>query len=125
MKQLKIIVLVLLFVLLIVAGIQNIEPLRGKYITLQLDLFVKNMKWETKPIPIGFVAPFCFLLGIFLMGIVDFFTMFRLRRNVKQLTNEVKSYRGQNTYASSDSMDYGSDKEESKTQGGSDLETSA
>jgi len=125
MKQLKIIVLVLLFVLLIVAGIQNIEPLRGKYITLQLDLYLKNLKWETKPIPIGFVAPFCFLMGIFIMGIIDFFTMFRLRREVKQLTNEVKSYRGHDTYASSDSIGNGSAKEAIETQEGSALEPPA
>ena len=120
MKQLKIIILVLLFLLLIVAGIQNIEPLRGKYITLQLDLYLKNFKWETKPIPIGFVAPFCFLMGIFLMGLIDFLTMFRLRREVKQLTNEVKSYRGHESYAPANS--FGSEPEKAgEKEEGSDL----
>ena len=87
MKQLKMVVLVLLFVLLVVAGVQNIEPLTGKYVTLQFNLFVDQ--WETKPIPLGFVAPICFLAGVFLMGLIDLSTLFRLRREVKQLKKEV------------------------------------
>lgn len=102
MKQMKMMVLVLLFVLLVVIGIQNIEPLTGKYVTLQLNLFFS--KWETKPIPLGFVAPICFLAGVFLMGLIDFSTLFRLRREIKQLRRDSGAYTGREpNYLSEDS----------------------
>ena len=103
MKQLKMVVFALLLVLVVVAAYQNIEPIRGKYITLGLDLYVAQ--WETQPIPIGFLLPLCFVGGLLIMGLYDFGTTFRLRRQVRGLEKELRAYRGQPMDEEAESQD--------------------
>ena len=103
MKQVKVFVLFLVLVILVVAAYQNIEPIRGKAITLKLDLYFS--KWETKPIPIAFIAPTCFLTGIFIMVLYNIGTTFGLRRQVKSLENALKKTRSLESDLSDDAME--------------------
>jgi len=75
----------------VTAAYQNITPIKGKSITLGLDLFVA--KWQTHPIPLGFVIVMCFVGGALIMALVDIPMLFRLRKRVRVLDKELAAYR--------------------------------
>ncbi len=103
MRTIKLVLSVILLVLVITAGVQNIEPLRGEHITLQLDLFF--WKWQTAPIPLGFVAPICFLAGVLLMGAYDLVNTGRIKKQLKGAEKELGALRAQTGYDAPESMD--------------------
>ncbi len=105
MKQVKTIVMLLLIILAVTAAYQNISPIKGKTITLGLDLYVAS--WQTQPIPLGFVVVLCFVAGAFIMGLVDFPAMLRLRKRVKTLEKDLSLYHPAGAVALSDSSDDG------------------
>jgi uncharacterized integral membrane protein len=91
MKQVKMILLLLIIILAVTAAYQNITPIKGKYITLGLDLY--KVKWETTPIPLGFVIVMCFFAGALIMLLVDIPVWFRRRKQVRALEKELAAYR--------------------------------
>jgi len=95
-KIIKTFFIIVLFLMFLVLGIQNIEPLRGQHITFQLDLGI--IAWETKPILLGLLIPFSFLVGLTLMFLYSFGTVFGLRRQVKKLTKELNVIRAETGY---------------------------
>jgi len=90
MRQLKTIVVLLLVIVALTAAYQNITPIKGKSITLGLDLYVHS--WQTRPIPLGFVIVLCFLGGAAVMALVDFPMAFRLRKRARRLEKELARY---------------------------------
>lgn len=91
MRQLKTIVVLLLVIIALTAAYQNITPIKGKAITLGLDLYLA--KWETPPIPLGFVIVMCLLGGALIMAFVDVPVLFRLRKRVRELEKDLARYR--------------------------------
>jgi len=95
MRQLKTIVVLLLVIIALTAAYQNITPIKGKAITLGLDLYLA--KWETPPIPLGFVIVMCLLGGALIMALVDAPVLFRLRKRVRELEKDLALYRPSDT----------------------------
>ena len=91
MRFLKVLFGFLILLLLFIAAWQNIPPILEHSITFRLNLYW--IQWESRPIPIYLIIPLCFVAGILLMGLVDIFTIFRLRRKVRGLEKELDRLR--------------------------------
>ena len=101
-KILKVFVIICFIVLCIVLGIENIEPLKEQYITFRADLgFVA---WETKPILLGALIPFSFVIGLMIMFLYSFGTVFGLKRQVKKLTKELNTLRVETGYGAESNL---------------------
>lgn len=115
MRLLKILILFILVVFLIIAGIQNIAPLTDQSLTLGINLHFVN-PWKIT-FPLGFVIPVCFVAGFFTMFLIDFFYVMGMKRKMKQLEKELKTYRPEGaltSYSGDDSID-NSDNDEDKS----------
>ena len=91
MRLLKILFVFIIVVFFIIAGIQNIAPLTDQTLTLGINLHFVN-PWKIT-FPLGFVIPVCFVAGFFTMFLIDFFFVIGMKRRVKQLEKELKTYR--------------------------------
>ncbi len=96
MKKLKFVITIILFLVLLVLAFQNIEPILENYVVLRANFFFIN--WQSQPIPLGLILPLGFFAGILLMFFYNFFTDFRLRKEIRSLNKELKAYQNENDY---------------------------
>jgi len=89
MRMVKVLLVCLLLFLALTAAYQNITPIQGKTITLGLNLTDYVGKWQTKPIPLGFVIVACFMAGAILMILVNIPVWFGYRRRLRDLQREL------------------------------------
>jgi len=101
-KILKAFAIICFIVLCIVLGIQNIEPLKEQFITFRADLGL--IAWETKPILLGALIPFSFIIGLLIMFFYSFGTVFGLKRQVKKLTKELNVIRAETGYGAESNL---------------------
>ena len=87
MKHVKAIVSILVMLFVVIIVVENLEQL-SKTLTLRIDLLF----WGAQTAPMAFylVAIIAFLIGIFLAGLLGIFERFRLKREIKRLSNENK-----------------------------------
>jgi len=88
MKGLKVILFCLVMIVLLIAVWQNIPPLLEESITFRFHIDYLDFSRQSKPIPVIFVVPLFFLVGMVFMYVVNLGTLFRLRRKVKRLERE-------------------------------------
>ncbi len=98
MKKFKFIVNTIIFLVLLILAFQNIEPILDNFVTLRANLFFVD--WQSKPIPLGLILPLGFVAGILLMFFHNFFIDRRLKKEIKNLHKELKSYQNEIDYGS-------------------------
>jgi uncharacterized integral membrane protein len=87
MRHVKAIVSILVMLFVVIIVVENLEQL-SKTLTLRIDLLF----WGAKTAPMAFylVVIIAFLIGIFVAGLLGIFERFRLKREIKRLSNENK-----------------------------------
>jgi len=88
MRHIKAIVSILVMLFVVIIVVENLEQL-SKTLTLRIDLLF----WGAKTGPMAFylVLIIAFLIGIFIAGLLGIFERFRLKREIKRLSNENKA----------------------------------
>jgi len=88
MRHIKAIVSILVMLFVVIIVVENLEQL-SKTLTLRIDLLF----WGAKTAPMAFylVLIIAFLIGIFVAGLLGIFERFRLKREIKRLSNENKA----------------------------------
>jgi len=88
MRHIKAIVSILVMLFVVIIVVENLEQL-SKTLTLRIDLLF----WGAKTAPMAFylVLIIAFLIGIFIAGLLGIFERFRLKREIKRLSNENKA----------------------------------
>ncbi|MCD6562157.1 MAG: LapA family protein [Deltaproteobacteria bacterium] len=87
MKHIKLIIITLFLLLIIIVAVQNYAAFVTP-VSFRLDLFFS--RFQSVKMPISFVVVVAFLIGFVVAGGYGMFERFRLKKQIKTLTKEVK-----------------------------------
>ena len=87
MRHIKAIVSILVMLFVVIIVVENLGEL-SKTLTLRVDLLFWGVK--TPPMAFYLVVIIAFLLGVFVAGFLGIFERFRLKREIKRLSQENK-----------------------------------
>ena len=87
MKHIKLIIITLFILLIIIVAVQNYAAFVIP-VSFKLDLFFS--RFQSAEMPISFVVVVAFLIGFVFAGGYGILERFRLKKQVKTLTKEVK-----------------------------------
>ena len=88
MKHIKALIVILLVLLVVILGIENIPSLMTP-VEFKIDLW-KIYKNQSPNIPLGLVLVVAFLIGVLSMAVCGIAERFRLKKQIKTLLAEAK-----------------------------------
>jgi len=93
MRGIKLIFFFLAAIIVFILLWQNVPPLLDNKITLGFRLGYLGVDLATRPIPVLFLIPLFFFVGLLIMYLANWGSLFRLRRQVRRLEKELRNLR--------------------------------